>query len=116
VTPTVSHRERLIADLRADRALAADYLNACLEDDDPHVMVAALRNVAEANGLAKVAKAAKMSRQSLDHVLSSLGRVRFSTFRAVLQVGGLKITVETPTEGSWEPLGVLFLLVLLFSV
>jgi probable addiction module antidote protein len=99
---TVSHGERLVADLRADRALAADYLNACADDNDPRVIVAALRNVAEANGLAKAAKAAGMSRQNLDRALSSPSRLRFSTFRAILQVAGLKITVEPLRKSSWR--------------
>ena len=96
---TVSHRERLIADLRADRAFAADYLNACAEDDDSRVIVVALRNVAEANGLTKVAKAAGVSRENLGRALSSVGRLRFSTFRAILQVAGLKIAVAPVRRG-----------------
>jgi probable addiction module antidote protein len=100
---TVSHRERLLADLGADRGFAADYLNACAEDDDPRIMVAALRNVAEANGLAKIAKAAGMSRESLDRALSSPSKLRFSTFRAILQVAGLKITVEPLRESRKAP-------------
>lgn len=90
----MSHRERLVADLRADRAFAADYLKACAEDDDPRVLGAALRNVAEAIGLAEISKEAGISRQSLDRALSSPSRLRFATFRAILQVAGLKFTVE----------------------
>ena len=56
---TVSHRERLIADLRADRKLAAEYLNAAAEDKDRRVYLAALRTVAEARGMAKVAKSGR---------------------------------------------------------
>ncbi|MGH8663003.1 MAG: hypothetical protein ACREUX_01935 [Burkholderiales bacterium] len=37
---TVSHRERLIKELRADPKLAAEYLNAAAEDDDPRVYLA----------------------------------------------------------------------------
>lgn len=55
---TVSHRERLVDELRADPDLAMQYLNAAAEDDDPRVYLAALRTVAEAHGIAKVAKAA----------------------------------------------------------
>ena len=43
---TVSHRERLIAELRADRKLAAAYLNAAAEDKDRRVYLSALRTVA----------------------------------------------------------------------
>jgi probable addiction module antidote protein len=100
---TVSHRERLIADLRADRAFAADYLNACAEDDDPRVIVVALRNVAAANGLTKVAKAAGMSRKNLGRALSSVSRLCFSTFRAILQVAGLKIAVAPLQRSRTRP-------------
>ena len=55
---TVSHRERLIAELRADTKLTAEYLNAAAEDTDPRIYLAALRTLAEAQGMAKVAKAA----------------------------------------------------------
>ena len=43
---TVSHRERLIAELRADPKLAAEYLNAVAEDGDASVYLAAVRTVA----------------------------------------------------------------------
>ena len=55
---TVSHRVRLIDELRAEPELAAEYLNAAAADGDPRVYLAALRSVAEAQGMAKVAKAA----------------------------------------------------------
>jgi DNA-binding phage protein len=64
---TVSHRERLIAELRADPKLAAEYLNAAAEVGDARVYLAALRTVAEAKGMAKVAKAdSRRLRQFLD--------------------------------------------------
>jgi DNA-binding phage protein len=43
---TVSHRERLVEELRADPKLAADYLNEAAEDSDARVYLAALRTVA----------------------------------------------------------------------
>ena len=91
---TVSHRERLIAELRADPKLAAEYLNAAAEDGDPRVYLAALRTVAEAKGMAKVAKAAGVPRESLYRALSSSGNPRFSTLRAILKAAGLKMAVE----------------------
>ncbi|WP_296806102.1 hypothetical protein [Thiocapsa sp.] len=54
----VSHHEREIAELRADRELAVAYLKAAMESlDDPDERAAgllALRTVAEAHGLPKV--------------------------------------------------------------
>ena len=43
---TVSHRERLVAELRADPKLALEYLRAAAEDGDAHVFLIALKTVA----------------------------------------------------------------------
>ena len=91
---TVSHRERLIEELRADPELAAEYLNAAADDGDPRVYLTALRTVAEAQGMAKVAKAAGVPRESLYRALSSGGNPRFSTLHAILKAAGLKMAVE----------------------
>ena len=91
---TVSHRERLIAELRADRELAAEYLNAAAEEKDRRVYLSALRTVAEARGMAKVAKAAGVPRESLYRALSSSGNPRLSTLHAILKAAGLKLAVE----------------------
>ena len=91
---TVSHRERLIAELRADPALAAEYLSAAAEDGDPRVYLSALKTVAEAKGMAKVAKAAGVPRASLYRALSSSGNPRFFTLHAILKAAGLKMAVE----------------------
>ena len=91
---SVSHRERLVAELRADPALAAAYLNAAAEDEDPRVYLAALRTLAEAEGMAKVAKAAGVPRESLYRALSPGGNPRFSTLYAILRAAGLKLAVE----------------------
>ena len=91
---SVSHRERLVEELRADPALAAEYLNAAAEDDDPRVYLAALRTVAEAQGMAKVARAAGVPRESLYRALSAGGNPRFSTLHAILKAAGLKMAVQ----------------------
>jgi len=91
---TVSHRDRVIAELRADPTLAAEYLSAAAEDRDPRIYLVALRTVAEAQGIAKVAKAAGVPRESLYRALSSNGNPRFSTLHAILRAAGLKFAVE----------------------
>ena len=91
---TVSHRERLIGELRADSGLAAEYLNAAAEENDRRIYLAALRTVAEARGMAKVAKAAGVPRESLYRALSSSGNPRLSTLHAILKAAGLRLAVE----------------------
>jgi probable addiction module antidote protein len=93
---SLSHDEATIRELRNNPEFAAEYLRAALEDNhEPRVLLVALRRVAEARGgIAKVAKAAGIERESLYRALSVRGNPRFSTLVAVTKAVGLKLTVE----------------------
>jgi probable addiction module antidote protein len=93
---SISHDEAIIQELRDDPKLAAEYLRAAIEEaDDSQSLLIALRRIAEANGgIAKVAKAAGIQRESLYRALSAKGNPRWSTIQAVTRVVGLKLTVE----------------------
>jgi probable addiction module antidote protein len=89
------HDEAMVRRLRKDPKFAAEYLKAALEDDDePRVLLLALRHLAQAQGVAKVAKAAGIERESLYRALSPHGNPRLSTLVAVIRAIGLKLTVE----------------------
>lgn len=94
--PSISHNEAVIRELRDDPEFAAEYLRAALEDVmEPRVLLIALRQLAEARGgIAKVAKAAGIERESLYRALSPRGNPRLSTLVAVTRAIGLKLTVE----------------------
>jgi probable addiction module antidote protein len=92
---SVSHDEAIIRRLRKDPDFAAEYLKAALEDEDePRVLLIALRHLAQAQGIAKVAKAAGIERESLYRALSEHGNPRLSTLVAVTKAIGLRLTVE----------------------
>lgn len=92
---SISHDEAVVRELRDDPEFAVEYLRAALEDDEPSVLLIALRRVAEARGgIAKVAKAAGVERESLYRALSAHGNPRLSTLTAVAKAVGLKLTVE----------------------
>lgn len=90
---SVSHRERVIDELKRDPALAAEYLNVAAEAGDAQSYLLALRTVAEAQGMTKVAKAAGVPRESMYRALSPNGNPRLSTLTAVLKAAGLRMTV-----------------------
>jgi probable addiction module antidote protein len=99
VTAAVSHHEREVAELRADRKLAVQYLKAAMESlDDPDDRAAgllALRTVAEAyGGLGAVAAEAGISRESLYRTLSPKGNPTLKTLLAVLKAVGMKLSIE----------------------
>lgn len=91
---TVSHRLRLVQELRGDPELAVEYLNAAADEADPRVYLAALRTVAEARGIADVASAAGVPRESVYRALSNGGNPRFDTLHAILRGAGLKLAVR----------------------
>ena len=95
----VSHHEREVAELRADRELAVEYLKAAMESldnpDDRAAGLLALRTVAEAyGGLGAVAAEAGISRESLYRALSPKGNPTLKTLLAVLKAVGMKLSVE----------------------
>ncbi|BBO22129.1 putative addiction module antidote protein [Candidatus Desulfobacillus denitrificans] len=96
---TVSHHDAELAELRADRTLAVEYLKAAMESlDDPEDRAAgllALRTVAEAyGGLGAVAAEAGVSRETLYRTLSPKGNPTLKTLLAVLKTVGLRLSVE----------------------
>jgi probable addiction module antidote protein len=94
---SVSNDECVIRELREDPKFAVEYLKVALEDtDEPGVLLIALRRIAQARGgIAKVAKAAGVERESLYRALSARGNPRLSTLIAVTKAVGLKLTVES---------------------
>lgn len=95
----VSHHDAEVAELRADRELAIEYLKAAMESlDNPGDRAAgllALRTVAEAyGGLGVVAAEAGISRESLYRALSPKGNPTLKTLLAVLKTVGLRLSVE----------------------
>jgi len=92
---SVSHDRTIILRLRKDPKFAAEYLKAALEDEDePRVLLIALRHLAQAQGIAKVARTAGIERESLYRALSAHGNPRLSTLFAVTKAIGLRLTVE----------------------
>ena len=92
---STSHDDAIVRRLRKDPDFAAEYLKAALEDwEEPRVLLIALRHLAVARGIAKVARAAGIERESLYRALSIRGNPRLSTLVPVTKAIGLRLTVE----------------------
>ena len=62
---------------------------------DPRVFLLALRNVAQAHGIGKVAAKSKLNRESLYKMLSSRGNPSVQSLGALLRSLGFRLTVES---------------------
>ena len=84
-----------------DSLEAAEYLNAALEEDSKELFLLALRNVAEAHGMKKLAGEAQLNRESMYRMLSDQGNPQLSSLAAILEQLGLRISIEAK-----EPLSI----------
>lgn len=72
---------------------AAHYLNAALEDSEELFLIA-LRDVAEAKQMARVAESAGVARESIYRMLTVKGNPTCSTLLGILRAVGLKMAIE----------------------
>ena len=97
------HDAAVVEMLKADPEFANEYLAAALDEaGEPGgqaALLAALRHVAEAQGMAAVAERAGMPRESLYRALSPKGNPTIKTLLAVLGAAGLHLAVtREPTH------------------
>ncbi len=74
----------------------AEYLTAALENPDPDAFLVAVRDVAKARGIAKVAADAGLGRESLYKALKPGAQPRFDTIRRLLKALGVRLDVTPP--------------------
>ena len=90
-----NYKEHLLEQLKKPEEAAA-YLNAALNDEDPHVFLLALRDIAEAKGgMGQLADQADLNRENLYRTLSLKGNPRFFNLLAILEALGLQLTIQT---------------------
>lgn len=85
------------ADYLNDEETIAEYLTAALEDPNPDVFLAAVRDVARARGMAQLARDAGLGRESLYKALSPGAKPRYDTVLKLLHALGVKISA-TPVH------------------
>jgi probable addiction module antidote protein len=69
----------------------AAYLAAALEEGDVSLVAAALGDIARAKGMARVARATGLGRESLYKALSPIGNPEFATILRVVAALGLRL-------------------------
>jgi probable addiction module antidote protein len=77
-----------------DPVEAAAFLDAVIEMDDPAALLLALRQVANAHGMADVARRADLGEKTLFKSLSENGNPTIATVHKVLHAVGLRLSVK----------------------
>jgi probable addiction module antidote protein len=73
---------------------AAAYLDAALGEGDIDSFLLALRDVAEARGIAQTARAANLNRENLYRMLAADGNPQLSSLNALLRSMNLRLAIE----------------------
>ncbi|GAA0572220.1 addiction module antidote protein [Caenispirillum bisanense] len=88
------------ADYLTDEETVAEYLTAAMEDPDPAVLLAAIKDVARARGMAQLARDAGLGRESLYKALSPGAKPRYDTIVRVMHALGVTLqAVPAPDSG-----------------
>jgi probable addiction module antidote protein len=77
-----------------DDAAVAEYMTAVLETENPDLLLLALGDVARARGMAQIAKAAGLGRESLYKALAPGAKPRFDTVLKVARALGVRLTAR----------------------
>ena len=84
------------SDYLDDEDTIAEYLRAALENPDPDAFLTAVRDVAKARGISRVATDAGLGRESLYKALRPGAKPRFDTVRRMLGALGVKLDIGAP--------------------
>ncbi len=82
------------ADYLSDQEDCVIFLEACVEEGDPSVIIAALGAVARARGIATLAEQTGMSRQGLYKALREDGNPSFAAVLKIIRALGMRLHIE----------------------
>jgi probable addiction module antidote protein len=92
------------ADYLDSEETIAEFLSASMEDPNPDVFLMALRDVAKARGMADLAKATGLGRESLYKALAPGAKPRYETILRVMQGLGITLLARTAAPEVPKPL------------
>jgi len=82
------------ADFLKSEGAIREFLAAAMEDPNPNVFLAALREAAKARGIAALAERSGLGRESLYKTLAPGSKPRYETICRLVDALGVKITVK----------------------
>jgi probable addiction module antidote protein len=84
-----------VADYLDSEEAIAEYLSLAARDEKPGVLLKALGDVAKARGVAEVAKASGLGRESLYKTLAPGAKPRFETIATIMRALNVGFSVES---------------------
>lgn len=82
------------ADYLDNEETIAAYIELALEDEDPNMLLVALKNVARARGMNQLAKDAGVGRESLYKSLADGAKPRYDTVLKIIHALGIQLVAK----------------------
>lgn len=82
------------ADYLDNEETIAEYLTAALEDENPDMLLIALKDVARARGMTQLAEDTGLGRESLYKALTPGAKPRYDTVLKVIKALGVRLHAE----------------------
>jgi len=79
------------ADYLDNEEVITEYLNAALEDPDPSMFLVAVKNVARARGMTRLANDSGLGRESLYKALTPGAKPRYETITRIVRALGVTL-------------------------
>ena len=95
VAAKVTYAPFEVADYLDSEEAIAEYLSLAARDENPGVLLKALGDVAKARGMAEVAKASGLGRESLYKTLAPGAKPRFETIATIMRALNVGFSVES---------------------
>lgn len=93
--PSRSHEKATVESFRRNPELAAEYINAVLQDGDQEELMLALRRMSEAlGGVTQLAADAHLNSTTLYRTLSPKGNPELKSLTALLKAMGMRLAVQ----------------------
>ena len=92
--PYVSYDEGMVKLYRDNPQMALDALNACMEDGDMEMLLVTLRHIAKGKGVAELAEATGLQKNTLYRTLSSRGNPNLRTLLSICVALGVAVRFE----------------------
>jgi len=90
-----SYYEATLRRALQDDVVAAEYLKDALDDDNPTVFFATLKDVVDARlGMSRLARLSGLNREALYRAFSGTGNPEFGIIRRALAPLGLRLNIE----------------------
>ena len=91
-----------VSEYLTDEKSIAEYLTSIMEENDTQLLLAAIGDIAKAQGMSKIASESGLGRESLYKALNAGSKPRFDTVLKVLEALGVNIAFS-PKASAGKP-------------